>query len=109
MSSRTRDRGYIDVLAHYLNRRQAAKIRDASNVVTLHVRLDSGIEYWIRGVDEGIWVYAKGNGGGFMWSRIVDHGRLSTLLDTTTNHEIIHNYDDVPGRIRQGPKGGTDT
>lgn len=108
MSTRNqdRDRGYIDVLAHHLNRRQAAKIRDTSNVTTLVVKRKSGITYWIRGVDNGVWVYAKGAGGGYAWDRIIDHTGLSTLLDDFDDYHVLHNYQDVPKRIRDGPNGG---
>lgn len=104
MSRHKRDRSYIDVLAYYLNKRQAAKIRDTSNLTTLVAKRDSGITYWIRGVDNGIWVYAKGPGGGYAWDRIIDPGGLSTLLDGFADYTVLHNYQDVPKRIRQGPK-----
>lgn len=110
-SSVDRDRSIIEVIASATNKRQAAKIRDVRSTRTLYFTQHDGLrEYWVRGHQDGVYVFGKTNGAIHL-ARLTSPGRLSGMLAAATGVEVISDRSELPDgilRMYAANSGGDD-
>lgn len=103
-----RDRSIIEVIANATNKRQAAKIRDVRSTKTLYFTQPGGREYWVRGHQNGVYVFGK-TGGSIHLARLTTPGRLSGMLDAATSVDVISERSELPeGILRMYAASGGD-